>query len=238
MSTTTTTETKKFPWEYDFPDTPFWNDLPHFAGNVFLRCFTEAEVSAMNFDATLPSTEKLRYLRGILKKKLAEKEKEAAPVTLHDSDYKSWNALKLAIGGLEDLLGNLEEAVKITRERYENGPDGTKDMAALSDLGGRTERLGDYPEAEKIALEALAWIQSIPPLGPNSPQALGSMRVLVKSTWKQGKYDDAKEWIQKCRSSIDELAKGRFAKYEAEERKQIDDDVEELEKWRVEHDVK
>jgi len=236
--TATAEAAQKFPWEYDVPNTPFWNSLPHYAGNVFLRCFTEPEVSAMNLDGTLSAAEKEQLLLGKLKEKLAIKEEEVAPNRLHDSDYKAWNTLKLAIGGFEGLLGNVEESSKITQERYENGPNGTKDMGALSDLGGRMEQLGRYAEAENIALEVLAWVQGNPTLGPDSPQALGSIRVLVKSTWKQGKYDDAKEWIQKCRQTIDELAKGRFAKYEAEERKQIDDDVEELEKWTAEREGK
>lgn len=233
----TTAETpQNFPWEYDVPDTPFWNSLPHYAGNVFLRCFPESEVSAMDLDETLPVAEKEHFLLGKLKKKLAEKEKEAAPIPFHDSDYKAWNTLTLAIGGFEGLLGNLEEATKITKERYENGRNGTKDMGALSDLGGLMEQLGKYAAAERIALEVLAWVQGNPNLGPDSPQALGSIRVLVKSTWKQGKYDEATEWIRKCREIIDELAKGRYTKYETEERKQIDDDVAELEKWRAERE--
>jgi hypothetical protein len=121
------------------------------------------------------------------------------------------------------------------REMYENGPNGTKSMGALHQLSGLMELIGRYGEAECMAREVLPWMQGHEMLGRDSPQALGCMRCLVRSVWKQRRYGEAAEWVERARRTIENMWRGRFGKYQDGERKQLEDDVEVLEKWREEH---
>jgi hypothetical protein len=228
----------KFPWDYEVPNTTFWNSLDYKVGRNFLQCHTESEISQMTFNETLSLEEKLKYLRSILNQTLSAKSKKTAPIPLHDVDYKSWNHLKLGLSTIEHFLGDYDAEEKIVREMYESGPDGTKSMSALHQLSGLMEKVGRYGEAETMAREVLPWMQGHEMLGGNSPQALGCMRVLVRSIWKQTRYVEAGEWIEKCKRTVENMGKGHFAKFQDDERRQLDDDVKALKKWREEHEAK
>jgi len=69
---------------------------------------------------------------------------------------------------------------------------------------------------------------------PDSPQALGCMIILAKCVWKQTRYGEAEEWIVKCKLAVENMGKGKFAKYQHDERKQLESDVEALRTWRSE----
>jgi hypothetical protein len=73
-------------------------------------------------------------------------------------------------------------------------------------------------------------------LGRDSPQAFRCMRCLTRSIWKQGGYGEAAQWVGRCRRTIEDMGRGRFGKYQDDERNQLEDDVHALEKWRGEHD--
>jgi hypothetical protein len=65
---------------------------------------------------------------------------------------------------------------------------------------------------------------------------LGCLRCLVRAVWKQGRYMEAEEWIEVARGRIEDMGKGEFGKYQGDERKQLEEDVLALERWREEHD--
>jgi hypothetical protein len=137
---------------------------------------------------------------------------------------------------MEHHSGNYSEEERIVREMYENGPDGTKSMSELHQLSGLMEVVGRYAEVECMAREVLSWMQGLEMLGKDSPQDLGCMRCLTRSIWKQGGYEEAVEWVERCRRTIEDMARGRFGMYQDDERKQLEDDLQALEKWREEHD--
>ena len=188
----------------------------------------------MTFDEALPLEEKLKCLRDTLERTFSEREAKTAPTPLHDADYKFWNYLKLGLATMEHSLGDYGKEEAIVREMYENGPEGKKNMSALHQLSGIMEETGRYAEAERLAREVLPWLQGNEMLGRDSPQALGCMRCLAKSVWKQGRYSEAVEWVESCRMAIEKMGSGRFEKYQLDERKQLENDVEALEKWKGE----
>jgi tetratricopeptide (TPR) repeat protein len=226
-------QSPKFPWDCDVPDDDFWKSLDYKVGRAFLPCYSESEISNMSFDPSLPREEKLQYLRDTLNNTLGQKEKDAAPLPVREVDYQSWNQLKFGLSALDFFLGDLDAEERTMRELYENGPNGTKNMTALHNLSGLLEKRGRYAEAETAALEVLPWMQSQKMLGGDSPQALGCMRVLVKSTWKQGRYEEAQSWIEKCEDCIRRMGEGDFAKYQDAERRQFDEELEALKEWKL-----
>lgn len=165
------------------------------------------------------------------------KERKAAPAQLRDVDFDSWARLQMAIGTMHHYRGDYEAEEKIIRNLYESEPvqpDGTKNMSALHGLSGLLEETGRYVEAEATARKVLPWLQGHAHLGTaDSPQALGSMRVLVKSIWMQARYAEAEEWIERCRLSIEKMGTGMFAKYQEDERAQFEAEVEVLKRRRM-----
>ena len=226
-------QSPKFPWDYEVPNNAFWNSLDYKVGRTFSSVYTEPELSRMSLDASLPLEEKMRLLRDILSSTLATKDNDTYPALLRDVDYRSWDGLKSALSAMDCYIGDYDAGEKCLREIYENGPNGTKNMSALHQLSWVLEEAGKHAEAEAAAREVLPWVQGLPMLGNDSPQALGCMRVLVQSIWKQGRYAEAREWVEMCNAAIERLAIGKFAKYEDEERKQLDEDVKALEAWKI-----
>lgn len=228
----------KFPWDYDVPTTPFWSNIKYQIARGFLSCYSADEIESMDFEsrADLSNDEKLEYLYSILQNTLKDEEAKAAPSSLDKKDYNKWQALNMGISTILYFQGRYEETEVIMRAMYNNGLDGTKNRSALHSLGGILEKLGRYEEAERSAKEILPWLQEHGTLGWDSPQALGSMRIIFRSVWKQGRYEEAEEWIKKCREMVERLGEGKFAKYQASESKQVDEDVAALEEWRSNHE--
>jgi len=141
----------KFPWDYDVPSNAFWNSLDHDIARAFLSCYTESEISQMIFDESLAHEGKLQVLRLIVVQTLDARIKKVAPALLSDVDHVCWSKLKMALGALEHALGNVNVDEAITREIYQNGPNGGKDMSALYRLSGLFEETGRYSEAEVAA---------------------------------------------------------------------------------------
>lgn len=65
-----------------------------------------------------------------------------------------------------------------------------------------------------------------------SLQTLGYMKVLARSIWKQTRCAEAEEWIVECSLAIEKMGNGKFAKYQDDERLQLEGDVEALKEWR------
>ena len=231
----------RFPWDYDVPDNAFWNSLDHNVGRAFVSCYTQYEIEQMKFDASLTEEEKLRFLRDTLINTLRQKENYGAPLLLRNVDYNSWSHLKGSIASMDWRLGDLDATEKAIREQYETeaiDKDGNKNKSALVGLGGLLEERGKYAEAEATALEALEWVSGLEKCGPNSPQAMGCLRTLVKSVWKQGRYSEAQAWIERSERSIEEMGKTNFAKYVPDEKRALREEVEHCEQWKLERSAK
>jgi len=222
-----------FPWDYVVPDNAFWDGITESESKAFVTCFTPEEIEAMTLDCSQPRETKLQRLRSILADTLATREADAAPLLLRDVDHGSWRSLKGGVITLDRALGTGESEEATALYFYENGANDGKDMSALLWLADIFEREGKYGAAETRARQGLDWISGLEKLGPDSPQALGCMRLLVNSTWKQEKYVEAEEWIAKCTDSIERLGRGKFAKYQEEEVVELERVVKALEKQRA-----
>jgi tetratricopeptide (TPR) repeat protein len=231
----------KFPWDVEVPDDAFWSTLDHNIGRNFFSTYSEAEISQLTFPENLTNEEKLRFLRDTFNNSLIQEEKAAAPLPLRDAEYYRWRTLMSALVHMDYELGDLDAAERGIKEQLEdNRPEhnGKINKGVLFSLMEIQKERGKYADAESTALEALDWIKGIELCGPNSPQALGCMRTLVISIWKQGRYSDAQEWIKKCETSIDEMAKTDFKKYVADEKRELAEQVKLLEQWKLERSAK
>ncbi|KAF8854911.1 hypothetical protein BDZ45DRAFT_747066 [Acephala macrosclerotiorum] len=203
----------KFPWDYDVPNDAFWKSLEYTVARNFLQCYTEAEISKMHFDETLSLPEKFQCLRCYLDSSFYRKEKEAAPTPLHDANYQLWMQFKLAMSTMEYFLNNHEEQEKIVREMYENGLDG---------------------EAGEMAQEVLPWMQGHELLGRDAPQTLGCIRILATSIWKQKRYKEGGECMDRYGMLVGAMKDGRFEKYQDAERKMYVETKRGMWEWRRE----
>ncbi|KAH9827156.1 Tetratricopeptide repeat [Teratosphaeria destructans] len=141
----------------------------------------------------------------------------------------------MSLGYMAHELGDPDTHEAITRELVQSGPNNTKDMSALHRLSCLFEDTGRFPEAEAAAREVLPWMEQHPLLGGGreSPQAVGCMRTLARSLWKQGRYAEADDWLAQCRRAIAGMRGGRFAKYCEDELATFEADEAALEAWRA-----
>jgi len=225
----------KFPWDYDVPNDAFWSSLEYGVARNFLQCYNESEISKMHFDETLSGPEKLKCLRQYLDNTFEEREEKVAPTPLHNADYHQWHMLKLAMGTMECFLENYDRQEIIAREMSDGAPDKNKRMSALHQLSGIMEKTERYSEAEAMAKEVLPWMQGHELLGRDSPQALSCMRTLASSIWKQKRYVEGGEWMDRYGRMVDDMENGKFGKYKDSERRVYLEARESLEQWRTEH---
>lgn len=225
----------KFPWDYDIPNDAFWNSVEYSVARNFLQCYNESDISKMRFDETLSKPEKLHDLHQYLNNTFKEKEEEIAPTPLHDADYQTWLKLKLAMSTTAYFLENYAEEEVLVREMYDKAVDHNKKMSALHSLSTIMEKTERYPEAEGMAREVLPWMQAHELLGRDSPQALSCMRVLASSIWKQKRYEEAGEWMDRYGRMVEGMGSGKFGKYRDSEMRAYLEAREDLKKWRGEH---
>ena len=219
-----------FPWEsLQVPNDDFWNSLPYAAGRNFLQCYTQKELEQMHFDISLSDREKQQNLLAQLQETLSLKDAAAAPKTLLDCDLPGWQHLMLGIATMEKLLGNIDGEEKILRTMVDNSPKGN--LSALFNLSSVVESRGEYPEAEEMAREVLPWMQSHELLGNDSPQALKCKRILIQAIWKQGRYSEARKLIEELSGTVTAMEGGKFAKYQADEKKNLAAMEKELGEW-------
>ena len=230
--------TSKFEWDYDVPTDGFWKDLDYRLIKAFLQCYTEPEIAEMKFDETLSADDKLTFLLKYLDDTLTNKESKSRLETelpLKNSDNNAWRTILLGLGTIEYYLGHWEAEEKFARERYENGPDGAKDMSALQELSIVMERQGKYGEGESMAKNVLEWMDELPKLGRDSPQAIGSACILAMCVWKQGRHQEGGALLDDCTKRVQSMGEGKFAKYQEAERQLVEQTRVALEKWTVAH---
>ncbi|KAF2495770.1 hypothetical protein BU16DRAFT_526327 [Lophium mytilinum] len=230
-----------FPWDHDIPKTPFWSNIEYTTARNFLQCFTEGELLQKQLDDALPLRGKLESLEIFLDESLEAREYASRPQSLHRADYQLWMKLKLAQSSIAKDLEKRQEQEKIVREMYANGPydpvsgTNTKNMSALLNLSGVLEYDGLHAEAEAAAREVLPWLQKHEMLGADAPQVLSCMRTIARTTGKQRHWSESNLWAGKVEELIDGMGGRRFAKYEEDERKCLEELREELKAWKGDH---
>ncbi|KAL4861733.1 hypothetical protein BDV12DRAFT_179821 [Aspergillus spectabilis] len=218
----------RIPGEITPPTGPFWASLdPTIAGTV-AAVLTPQDIDQSKLDPSATTTNKLDALQTALTAKLS-----SLPSNLHETDYDLWKSIKSSLFHIHKGLGNVDEQEKVLLESINNpGPStnsaGGKDLAAIHNLAALYEEKGQYADAEANAREALSGIEAHPRLGKDTPQALGSLRVLIKALSKQGKTAEAEQYVGQARASIDNLAGTQWAKYQQEENDALDKVVAEL----------
>ena len=233
-----------FSWEESPPSGPFWDDLiaseapPLWylkqAGQAFLRIFSTEEIDAMNLNPTLPTSGKITLLEGIFKNKIAAIQTGVDdPAKLNDDAWKKFKQCYYCLECLESSCGNFEKSLQFsqlivdaTKRRAPNKPD-----FGLYNNAYTLKRLGRNAEAEAAAREILPAMRDSEVLGPDSPQVLGTLRLLMEVIAKQGREQEAMDLNKEGWSTIELLKKGKFAKYESEEIEAMQEVKDDIPKW-------
>lgn len=229
---------EQFHWEAPLPTGPFWDDVTtDHSGKVIARTlkqsvFTPDELDKLPLDASLSRPEKLQLLAKLINEKIAELTKDTRPEKLDDEDYKKWRSGKWCIAAIhehDDLPqchSILQEMITVSSTR-----NGKTDVGALNLLAFSLKEAGHNAEAEKVGRQMLPLLQQNEKLGPDSPQVIGCMRLLMEVCAKQGRREEAMSLNKEGYRVIGELAKGRFKKYEREEIEEMDRVKGEIPKW-------
>lgn len=223
---------KDFPWEYPIPVNAFWDDLRFTTGSCFFRCFTEAERAALPIDpdSAAPVSDKLALLLRLLQAKLAAASAAAAPRPLHEADHALWDSLQLAVLEMQLQQPGSEAAAEATarlRVEHRGGGGDSSNLSAAHALAALLVDRGQYAEAEATEAPVRDWLDGR--LGSDSPQALGSRRIIARAVWGQGRRDEARALFGEIRELIEKMGEGRFAVYQEEEREILDEAMGKLE---------
>jgi hypothetical protein len=228
----TTSETT-FPWEIYIPDTKFWSSTDYRIARAFLAVFPLDETKTMPLDPKLNEKEKIQLFTKILREKYNSEEKKHTPLPLYDADYTLWKKLMSTMSTMAYFDKDVDEQENILRSMIvqEEKHDGKVSFSTLSGLSHVLEQKGEYEEAEKICRQVMPEFREHKALGVDSPQTLGNTRHLIQCVWKQGKEEEAQDLIKETYELIENMGKGKFAKYEIEEKEALDELVLDLQGW-------
>jgi hypothetical protein len=223
-------EAKNFSWEYPVPINAFWDPLDFLIGRNFLQCFSADEISQLPLDDSLSKDGKLELLLKLLQDELASEDKAAAPQTLYDVDFPAWDKLLLAIHTMQLRLKRLDSAESTLRELIDRRKDPTN-LCHLHSLSCLLEQRGDYMGAEQTERLVKVWLDG--KLGNDSPQSLGSRRIIARNLWRQGgeKRGEARRGIEEVRGLIEGSGGGRYAVYRDEQKRITEEIVKGMEGW-------
>ncbi|KUI58285.1 hypothetical protein VP1G_05622 [Cytospora mali] len=229
---TSTVREHKFEWDFDIPDTPFWKDIELTVARNFITCYRPQELEMVSFDehSNLPVADRLQVLLAELQSLLSAREAAVAPQALHAAQPDEWRRLLLGIQTMQKLLGLSSDEAQTIRTILAT-TEGDARVPWLNMLSDMDLRNGDFAEAEVLAREVLPWMQQHEKLGVDSPQALGTTRILIKAMWKQGgdKEAEARRLAAETMALIERMGQSKFGKYQDEERQMLRDLVDDLE---------
>lgn len=221
----------QFEWDFDVPNTPFWKDLDFSVARNFITCFQPEELQRISFHehAALPVSDRLHFLLSELHLLLSTSQASAAPQSFQTTHPDGWHRLQLGIETMERFLGLMDDEAETIRTMLTT-TRGDARFPWLNMLAALDLRTGKYAEAEDLAREVLPWMQNHEKLGPDSPQALGTTRMLIKALWRQGgdKEQDARRLAAETETLIEDMGERKFKKYQGEERQMLRDVVAEL----------
>lgn len=181
----------------------------------------------------MPKDDKWRLLLSRLQQKEAETIGQHAPTPLYEANQDVWMNLVLGRYTMHMELKEYEPVEAALKEMTDHGSYNNK-MAGKNMLADLYVEYGRYKEAEAMGRDCLKWLREMPILGPQSPQALGCERRLMKAIWKQGRYEEAGAMQDEMRSLVEGLPGTKFEKYLDDERRMLAEMIAMLEKWRDE----
>jgi tetratricopeptide (TPR) repeat protein len=164
---------------------------------------------------------KIDLLRSLLLKRLEEKGDDK----FKDADPKGWKRLKYSISSFYTYASDFTAAEAVLRELVASDETGSNYVQSLALILYFQRR---FEEAETEAKKALDAIQKL--LGDDSPQSLGTLRMLTLIVAQEGKFDEAEKYLEAVAKGIVKLKDGtRYAKYEPEEQKAYEKTAESVE---------
>jgi len=204
--------------DIDPPSGEFWLELGWKVSTNFTNNYTEDELAKLPLDETLSKSAKLEYLRSQLEKRLADKDKAAEPDGgFKAADPKGWFRLKWSISAFYSYAGDFKGAETVLRELVPDDDDDTSGSGAWQELSLNMYFQHRFQEAEKYGKKALNEIQKL--LGDDSPQSLGTLRLLARIMALHGKFDEAGQYLDDVAKGVAKLKDGnKYEKYEPEEK--------------------
>ena len=186
----------------------------------------------MNLDPSLSEHDKLRTLDSILGVKVASEKVALGTTSVSSAEAKPyWRLLNLqAI--IKDTYGDHIEAEKIYRE-FLKLDDPKRKLGIYGCLAHSVQKQGRLREAREYAVESLNYIRGYEELGNDSPQGLGTLRLLMEITAQQGRFAEAWKLYAEGVELVGGMTQGRFGKYQGEEKDAMDEvklTIEALEK--------
>lgn len=160
-----------------------------------ILCFSPDELEDEGISLDAPSgTDRLRQLLTQLRSRLAADEAASAPQPLHIAKPREWQKTMQEIHTLQRQLDLLDDESQ-TIQRMLATTQGNARMTWFNHAAVLHLQRGEYAEAEEIARMVLPWTQHHPKMGFASPQALGTMRILIEAGWMQGdtKREEARQ---------------------------------------------
>lgn len=226
---------KTFSWEAPVPVNQFWDSFEYCTARSFLGNFSDRELEQLPIerDSTDDHRTKLQLLLRLLREKLAQEEAAASPPqSLHETDYKRWHSLWQGVYVMEDKL-DLPEAEQTVRMLVARMPD-QSGVGPPHMLADHLVRIGKYEEAEDTERPVCAWMDALPQLGKDSPQAINARRIIVRALWGQGppRRAEAEALLAEINEIVHGMGGGRFSVYQEVEGRLNREMMAELEKGR------
>lgn len=223
MSAVATTSNPEFPWESPIPSGDFWATIPNNLARHFYQTLTTEELEKTTLDASLPEIEKLKALDEILVSHVADEKAKLDGTPLSSPEAKRYRSLLLLQANAKQYYGAHAEAEKVQRDLIEISTGQATITGLQGGLALSLKEQGKYSEAEEYAKVSLKDIQGHEMLGTHSPQALGSMRMLMEIYAGQGKFVEAWKIYEEGVVVVDEMGKGKFGKYQGEEKEALEE---------------
>ncbi|KAI0151868.1 hypothetical protein GGR57DRAFT_470582 [Xylariaceae sp. FL1272] len=207
-----TVKVRDFPWEYPIPNNKFWADIPLAPARTFLQSFSAGELAKLPIDpdSTLEVDRKLVLLLALLREQLAKKEADSAPDSLYDADYATWEKIHMGIFSSQRSLKDNDAAEVTVRMLIDRRKD-RSNLSLLQSLDFILMDSGKYGEVEQTEQKIIEWLNGR--LGKDSPQALGSRRILAEARWYLGEKKKADDLLDETKKLAESMADGQYAKY-------------------------
>lgn len=223
---------KDFSWEHPVPDNLFWSDLPFTIARNFLQAFSPSELEHLPIDpdSTADRATKIQLLLDILLDEAKREDQSASTIlgesqTFYSANYEGWSTLWLAVYTMQHALGHMDAAEKTIRMLDEQRPD-KGNLSHRHTLAGVLLETGRFGAAEEMAKLVREWLDGR--LGRNSPQAMGSRRLIAEAVWRQGRRGEARGLVEEIRGLIAGMGDTRFGIYEDSEREMLEELVRKL----------
>lgn len=172
-------------------------------------------------DSSLSNDEKYELLMKLLEEKL---EAGDGDKRLYETNYQQWDGIWLGIATMRARLGmDDEETIRMLVERRKDKTN----LSHLHNLSAVLLKKGKYAEAEEKAEKVKEWLDG--KLGRDSPQALGSRKIIAQAVWKQGRVEEAKGKFKEMEELVVGGMDGTYGVYMEEQEEILRKAIKDLE---------